>query len=616
MRINPYIESILERLPEKNGVYRYLDKDGTIIYVGKAKNLKRRVASYFQKDQDHPRILLLLRHLADIEFTIVDTEYDALLLENNLIKEYQPKYNVQLKDDKTYPWLCLSNEFFPRLYATRRKTDEKARYFGPYPSVKIMKTILDMVSEIYLLRDCKLNLTEANINAKKYKACLNYHIKKCMGVCVGKQSHEGYMDNIQQAINIIQGNTALVLNTLRKQMMTYADEMAFEKAHEVKMKILSLEKYQAKSTIVNSTISNVDVFNIVEDMAAAYVCYFHVVNGSIIKTQALTIKYQLNETIVEALLYAIIELRKTTNSMAHEIIVPFALDCDMRGIKITVPKRNEKEKLLVLALRNATAYMFEMQKQKEFSNPESHRKQLLTTIQNDLNLPRPPAYIECFDNSNIQGSYPVAAMVCFRGGKPSKKEYRIFNIQTVDKPDDFATMKEVIKRRYGRLLKEESPFPDLIVVDGGKGQISAAYSALEELGIENKISLIGIAKRLEEIYRPNDTVPLFINKKSETQRVIQHLRDEAHRFGIMHHRQRRDKSMTQTELTCIKGIGSMTAEKLLSEFRSVNTIKKTSLEDLSFVIGKDRAIAVYNYYQTGKTSEEKEEKEEKENLDT
>jgi excinuclease ABC subunit C len=604
VKTDPYIESILERLPEKSGVYRYLDKEGTIIYVGKAKNLKRRVSSYFQKEQDHPRILLLLRNIADIQFTIVDTEYDALLLENNLIKEYQPKYNVQLKDDKTYPWLCLSNEPFPRLYATRRKTDEKARYFGPYTSVKFMKTILDTVSELYLLRDCKLNLTEANINAKKYKACLNYHIKKCMGICIGKQSQEAYMDNIQQAINIIQGHTALVINNLKKKMMAYANEMEFEKAHEIKMKALLLEKYQTKSTIVNSTISNVDVFNIVEDMTSAYVCYFHVVNGSIIKTQALTIKYQLNETIVEALLYAIIELRKTAQSMAHEIIVPFDLDFEMKGVRITIPKRNEKEKLLMLALRNAMAYMYEMQKQKEFSNPETHKKQLLETIQRDLSLPYPPAYIECFDNSNIQGSYAVAAMVCFRGGKPSKKEYRIFNIQSVDKPDDFATMREVIRRRYSRLLKEEEPLPDLIVVDGGKGQISAAYSALEELALEDKIPLIGIAKRLEEIYRPNDAIPLFIDKKSETQRVIQHLRDEAHRFGIMHHRQRRDKSMTQSELTCIKGIGNTTAEKLLSVFRSVNIIKQASMEELELIIGKDKATTVYNYYQAENTFEE------------
>jgi excinuclease ABC subunit C len=605
--IDPYIASILERLPDNSGVYRYLDKEKNIIYVGKAKNLRRRVGSYFYKEQDHPRILLLLKHTSDIQFTIVDTEYDALLLESNLIKEYQPRYNVQLKDDKTYPWLCLTNEQFPRLYSTRRKNDENARYFGPYASVKIMNTLLDTVTELYHLRGCKLDLTEEHIKAGKYKACLNFHIKKCLGICLGKQSREEYLDNVQQIVNIIQGNTASVLHKLKKEMMTYAQEMAFEKAHAVKLKILLLEKYQAKSTIVNFTISNIDVFNIVEDMSTAYVCYFHVVNGAIIKTQVLSVKYQLNETIEEALLYAIVELRKSARSKAPEIVVPFPLDININEIIITVPKHNDKEKLLHLALRNATAYMYEMQKQKEFSNPETHKKQLLEGMQSDLGLPHPPVHIECFDNSNIQGSYPVAAMVCFRNGKPSKKEYRIFNIQTVNKPDDFSTMREVIKRRYSRLLKEESLLPDLIVVDGGKGQISAAYSALKELNLEEKIPLIGIAKRLEEIYRPNDSIPLFVDKKSETQRIIQHLRDEAHRFGIMHHRQRRDKSMTQTELTCITGIGAFTAEKLLTAFRSVNTIKKASLEELTIIIGKDKATTVYNYYQTQESPESPEE---------
>jgi excinuclease ABC subunit C len=607
MKPGPYISSILERLPEKNGVYRYLDKEGTIIYVGKAKNIKRRVVSYYHKEQDHPRILLLLKYTVDIQFTIVDSEYDALLLENNLIKEYRPKYNVQLKDDKTYPWLCLTNEPYPRIYSTRKKTEENVRYFGPYPSVRIMNTLMDTLSELYLLRGCKIKLTEENIRAKKYRACLNYHIHKCVGLCIGMESREVYMENIQQIINIIQGNTVLVLAKLRKQMMEYASEMAFEKAHEVKMRVLLLEKYQAKSTIVSSTISNVDVFNIVEDNSMAYVCYFYVVNGSIIKTQALSIKYQLNETIEEALLYAVVELRKSTCSKAKEIIVPFPLEYDLEKVKVTVPKHRENEKLLHLALRNATAYMYEMQKQKEFSNPEIHKKQLMETMKQDLNLVHLPLYIECFDNSNIQGAYPVTAMVCFRNGKPAKKEYRVFNVRTVNKPDDFATMREIVKRRYSRLIREETPLPDLIVVDGGKGQVSAVYSVLEELNLEKKIPLIGIAKRLEEIYRPNDPIPLYIDKKSETQRVIQHLRDEAHRFGIMHHRQRRDKSMTQTELTCIKGIGEATAEKLLSIFRSVNAIKKTSVEELAVIIGQDKAITVYNYYHAENSSEEDDE---------
>jgi excinuclease ABC subunit C len=601
---NPYIKSIIEQLPEKNGVYRYLDKDERIIYVGKAKNLHRRVSSYFVKEQAHPRTLLLVKNIADIQYTIVDTEYDALLLESNLIKEYQPKYNVQLKDDKTYPWLCISDEIYPRLYSTRRRTEDNARYFGPYASVKTMNILLNTLTELYPLRNCKLSLTQANIQARKYRACLNFHINKCLGICVGNQTPEAYMENIQQIVSIIQGNTASVISILKKKMMMYAEEMAFEKAHEVKQKVSLLEKYQAKSTIVSDTISNVDVFNIVEDKSTAYVCHFYVVNGSIIKTQALSLKYQMNESLKDILLYAIIELRKQAQSKANEIIVPFPLDLDMNMVSITVPKRNEKEKLLLLALRNATAYMYEMQRQKAFSNPDTHKKQLMDTMQSDLNLPHQPLYIECFDNSNIQGSYPVAAMVCFRNGKPSKKEYRIFNIKTVEKPDDFSTMREVIKRRYRRLLKEESPLPNLIVVDGGKGQISAAYSALKELNLEDKIPLIGIAKRLEEIYRPNDAIPLYIDKKSETQRVIQHLRDEAHRFGIMHHRQRRDKSMTQTELTCIRGIGNYTAEKLLATFRSVGAIQKTSIEELAAIIGKDKATTVYNYYQAERPAEE------------
>ena len=591
------VESILKTLPEKSGVYRYFDKEGNIIYVGKAKNLKKRVSSYFQKEQLHPRVRLFVKHIADIKYTVVDTELDALLLENNLIKEYRPKYNVQLKDDKTYPWLCISNEPFPRLYPTRKKTEESTRYFGPYASVKIMKALLDVIFELYPLRKCLLDLTEKNIKSGKFKPCLNFHIKKCKGICIGKQSEESYKDYINQIVNIIQGNTSLVINELKNKMMAYANDMAFEKAHAVKMQLVLLEKYQAKSTIVNSIINNVDVFSIVSDVSAAYVCYFNVVNGSIIKTQTLSVKQQLNETIEEILLYAIVELRKTMQSTAKEIIVPYPLNFDIGGITVTVPQRGDKNKLLQLANQNAIAYMHEAQKQRELHNPEIHKRQLLETMQKDLKLPHPPAYIECFDNSNLQGKFPVSSMVCFRNGKPAKKEYRLFNVKSTDKPDDFMTMAEVITRRYTRLVKEEKPLPDLIVVDGGKGQVSAAYNALKNLNLEDKIPLIGIAKRLEEIHRPNDPIPLFIDKKSETQLVIQHLRDEAHRFGISHHRKQRDKATLQTELTNIKGIGESTAAKLLSIFRSVSVIKNTSIEDLEPVIGKIKATTLYNYYQ-------------------
>lgn len=593
---SPHIEAILRTLPEKSGAYRYFDKNGTIIYVGKAKNLKKRVSSYFQKEQSHPRVRLLIKNIADIQYTVVETEYDALLLENNLIKKYHPKYNVQFKDDKTYPWLCITNEPFPRLFPTRKKIDKNARYFGPYASVKMMNALLETIAELYPLRKCKLNLTEGNIHSGKFKLCLNYHIKKCRGVCIGKQSMESYKESIYHIVNIIQGNTSLVINELKNKMMIYANDMEFEKAHEVKLKIGLLEKYQAKSTIVSFTISNVDVFGIVGNATDAYVCYFNVVNGSIVQTHTISIKQQLNENPEDILLFAVVDFRKKFQSTAREIIVPYPLDFDIDGVTVTVPKQGEKYKLLQLAYRNAMGYMHEVHKQKEFSNPEQHRQELLETMQKDLQLPRPPAYIECFDNSNIQGKYPVSSMVCFRNGKPSKKEYRLFNVKSVDKPNDFFTMAETITRRYRHLQEEKLPLPDLIVVDGGKGQVSATYDALLKMDLADKIPLLGIAERLEDIYRPNDSIPLFIDKKSETQRIIQHLRDEAHRFAISHHRKRRDKAMMQTELTNIQGIGENTAAKLLSVFRSVSVIKNASLDDIASVIGKAKATTLYNYY--------------------
>ncbi|MDR0368461.1 MAG: excinuclease ABC subunit UvrC [Bacteroidales bacterium] len=598
---DPHIKAILQTLPEKGGVYRYYDKNGTIIYVGKAKNLKKRVVSYFRKEQLHPRVRLLVKNVADIQYTVVDTEYDALLLENNLIKEYKPKYNVQLKDDKTYPWLCITDDCFPRLFPTRRKTEENARYFGPYASVKMMNALLETVEEIYPLRKCKLNLTEKKIHSGKFKPCLNYHIKKCHGICIGKQSAESYRESITHIINIIRGNIALVISELRSKMMIYANDTEFEKAHEVKLKIELLEKYQAKSTIVSSSINNVDVFGIIGDDTAVYVCGFKVVNGSIVQTQTVSIRQQLNETLEDILLYAVVGFRKNFNSTAREIIVPYPLDFDIDGAAVVVPEKGDKYKLLQLAYRNAMGYMHEIHKQKELSNPEQHRRELLETMQKDLQLPCPPAYIECFDNSNIQGKYPVSSMVCFRNGKPSKKEYRIFHVKS-DKPDDFSTMAETIQRRYEHLREEGMPLPDLIVVDGGKGQVSAAYAVLQKMGLADKISLLGIAKRLEEIYRPNDPIPLFVDKKSETQRIIQYLRDEAHRFGIMHHRKRRDKAMKQTDLTNIQGIGENMAAKLLSVFRSVSVIKNASLEDIARVIGSARAATLYNYYHTDLSS--------------
>ncbi|MDR1792949.1 MAG: excinuclease ABC subunit UvrC [Bacteroidales bacterium] len=594
----PKIAEIINDLPEKSGVYRYYDAQGVIIYVGKAKNLKKRVASYFvNREKIDPRIRILVRKIADIQYTVVDSEYDALLLENNLIKQIRPKYNILLKDDKSYPWICLSDEIFPRLFSIHRKDEQNATYFGPYASGKIMHNLLDTILEIYQLRTCRQSLSLQFIEKQKYKSCLHYQIGKCSGACIGKITQKEYADNIKDAIRIIEGKTQEVINELKIKMMRYADSMHYELAHLVKLKLNLLEKYQAKSTIVSQSINNVDVFGLATDNSAVYVCYFKVINGSIIQTHTLSVRQQLDETVEDILLYVIVDIRNTYNSTAEEIIAPYDVDFELKNVKITIPKGGDKHKLLQLAYRNAMAYMHEMQNQRIHSNPELHKRKLLETMQKDLRLPAPPAYIECFDNSNIQGKFPVSSMVCFRNGKPSRKEYRIFNVKTLsDTPDDFATMEEAITRRYTRLLEEAKPLPDLLIVDGGKGQVSAAYNTLKKIGIDDKLPLIGIAKRLEEIYTPDDPLPLYVDKKSETQRVIQHLRDEAHRFGITAHRKRRDKALMQTELTNIQGIGEQLAAKLLSVFRSVSIIQNASLEDLEKIIGKAKAQNVYNYY--------------------
>lgn len=593
---NQNIRKLLKTLPTQSGVYRFFDKDNNIIYIGKAKNLKNRVASYFNKEHSHRKLRTLVASIADIAYTIVDSESDALLLENNLIKKYQPKYNILLKDDKTYPWICITNETFPRMFPTRKRNIPNGRYFGPYPSGKILHTLLDTLTELYPLRSCKLNISYESIVSGKNRPCLDYHIKKCLGPCIGNQTQEDYENNIKQIIHILQGNTTIVLNELKEQMMNFAQEMAFEQAQFIKEKIILLEQYQAKSTVLSNTKNNVEVFGIVGDAVAAYLCYFKVDNGAIVQTQSLLIKQNLNESLEELLLYAIVDLRDKNQSTANEIIVPYPLDFELKNVKVTIPKQGEKLRLLKLAIHNANNYMNEQQRQKELSNPELHRQHLLETMQKDLQLPRPPVCIECFDNSNIQGHFPVSSMVCFRNGKPSKKEYRIFNVKSVDQADDFATMAEALTRRYKRLLDENSPLPDLIIVDGGKGQVSAAYAVLQQLGLSDKIPLLGIAKKLEDIYRPNDPLPLFVDKKSETQRILQHLRDEAHRFGITRHRKKRDKALIQTELTNIPGIGEQYAAKLLSTFRSVNVIKNASVADLEKIVGQQKATTIYNYF--------------------
>lgn len=597
---NKYYDQIsptLQNLPAKPGIYQYFDEKNTIIYIGKAKNLKKRVLSYFQKEPLGSKLKMLVRKIAGIRYIVVDTEIDALLLENNLIKKYQPKYNILLKDDKTFPWICIKNEDFPRVFYTRNLIKDKSQYFGPYASGKMMNALLDMIHQLFPLRTCKLNLSNEQIQKKKYRICLEYHIKRCLGPCEGKQSKEDYQENIDQIAHILKGNISAVLKRLRETMMQHANNQEFEKAHIIKEKIASLENYQSKSMVVNPKIGNVEVYSIISDDKNAYVNFLKVIDGAIVQTYTQEIKKNLEETDAEILLYAMTEIRTRTESTTQEIILPFSPEFRFENIKYTIPKIGDKLKLLELSARNAKFYMLEKQKNASLVDPERNIKRVLERIKEDLYLSVLPRHIECFDNSNTQGTNPVSAMVCFKNAKPSKKDYRHYIIKTVVGPDDYASMKEVMHRRYSRLINEKAALPDLIVVDGGKGQLSVAYAVLKELKIEDKIAIIGIAKRLEEIYKPLDSLPMYIDKKSETLRIIQQLRDEAHRFGITHHRLKREKDTIKTELTKIKGIGDVIAEKLLVKFRSVNGIKEANFEKIEKEIGTAKAKLIIEYFQ-------------------
>ncbi|NVN93844.1 MAG: excinuclease ABC subunit UvrC [Bacteroidetes bacterium] len=592
-----HINSILKTLPEKPGIYQYFDEKGTIIYIGKAKNLKKRVLSYFNKDTfENGKLAVLVRKIADIRFMIVDTELDALLLENNLIKKYQPRYNVMLKDDKTYPWICIKNEAYPRIFPTRHIIKDGSQYFGPYASVRMMNTLLELIRQLYQIRNCKLNLSDSNISSGKYKVCLEYHIKNCKGPCEGLQTTEEYNQTIGEIKEIIKGNISNVLKQLKDLMMHYADHLEFEKAQIIKLKMDHLENYKSKSTIVNPAIDNVDVFSIVTDENTGYVNFLKVIDGAIVQTHTVELKKKLDETPEELLCIAIIDLRQRFNSASNEIIIPFALDIDLQKTILTVPQRGDKKQLLDLSERNAKYYKLEKQKQKDLVDPERHSKRILNQMMKDLRLNEIPSHIECFDNSNIQGSFPVAAMVVFKNAKADKKEYRHFNIKTVEGPNDFASMEEVIYRRYKRLIEEEKPLPQLIIVDGGKGQLSSALKSLDNLGLRGKISIIGIAKKLEEIYYPNDSIPMYLDKKSETLKIIQQLRDEAHRFGITHHRSKRQKATVKSVLTDIEGIGFATAQALLRKFKSVKNIEKANHEEIQHVIGKAKAEIIKTYF--------------------
>ncbi len=589
------LQLILKSLPDKPGVYQFFDDQENIIYVGKAISLKKRVTSYFNAGQTG-KVMVMVKRIARIEHIVVDTEIDALLLENNLIKKYQPRYNVMLKDDKTFPWICISNEPFPRIFPTRKVIQDGSRYFGPYASVKMMHTLLDLVRQLFQYRTCRLNLTSQNIQSGKFKVCLEYHLGNCLGPCEGKQSEPNYLRTIDHITEILKGNLNTVMQQLKSLMQQYATSFEFENAQVVKEKYELLAKYQAKSTVVNASINNVDVFSIISDDENGFVNFLKVVNGAIVQSHTLELKKRLEEQDHELLEMAITEIRQRFESSAPEIIVAKKPSICIPGIKYIVPQRGDKKKLLELSERNAKYYRLEKLKQKELVDPRRHTLRILETMQKDLGLKQLPEHIECFDNSNTQGSYPVAAMVVFRDARPSKKEYRHYNIKTVEGPDDFASMEEAVSRRYKRLLEEKQPLPQLVVVDGGKGQLSSAWQALKNLSLASSLPVIGIAKRLEEIYFPGDSIPVYIDKKSETLRIIQHMRDEAHRFGITHHRKRREKGSLRSELADIKGIGEKTAMRLLKKFKSVQGIKNATLHELASEIGQARAKLLKGYF--------------------
>jgi len=591
------IVSILKTLPNDPGVYQYYDKDGTIIYVGKAKNLKKRVMSYFNKDSSLPgKVRVLVARIADIRWIAVESESDALLLENNMIKEYQPRYNIMLKDDKTYPWICIKSEPFPRVFPTRNLIRDGSEYFGPYASVKMMNTLLDLIRQLYPLRNCSLSLTRQNIASGKFKVCLEYHIGNCLGPCEGLQNEEDYLETIRGIRGIIKGNISMVKNQLAGLMKQYAETFAYEKAQVVKEKIELLDRYQSKSLVVNPSINNVDVFSIIEDEHSAYVNFVKVASGAIIQSHTVELKKKLDETTEELLSMAIADLHPRFSSGAAEIIVPMMPEFRLPDLTYTVPQRGDKKQLLELSERNAKYYQLDKQRQKELVDPERRTKRILDTIRKDLGLKELPVHMECFDNSNIQGTYPVAAMVVFRNARPEKKDYRHFNIKTVEGPDDFASMEEVVYRRYSRLLEEGQELPQLVIIDGGKGQLSSAMNSIEKLGLQERIQLVGIAKRLEELYFPGDSLPLHLDKKSETLKVIQQMRDEAHRFGITHHRKRREKGTIKTSLSDIEGIGPANSQALLRKFKSVKNIRQASFEELESAIGKSKAAIVFGHF--------------------
>jgi excinuclease ABC subunit C len=585
----------LKVLPTSPGIYQYFDAADKLLYIGKAKNLQKRVLSYFTKTHDNAKTRILVKKIASIKHIVVETETDALILENNLIKKYQPKYNIMLKDDKTYPWLCLKKEPFPRVFLTRRVIKDGSEYFGPYTSVKTVKVLLDLINELFMLRTCNFDLNPTNIANKKYSLCLDYHIGNCKGPCEGLQSEADYNNDINAIRNIVKGHFKDSLKNFEVLMHQFAADLQFEEAQKIKEKIDLLANYQVKSTVVNPSINNVDVFSILSDDEFAYVNFFKISNGAIIQSHTTEIKKKLNETDKEILTLSIVEIRQRFESQSTEIYSSIKVNVG-ENIKVTIPLQGDKKRIVDLSMRNARYYRQERFKQIKIIDPERHVKRILAQMKKDLRLTVEPVHIECFDNSNIQGTNPVAACVVFKNAKPSKKDYRHFNIKTVEGPDDYASMEEVVFRRYKRMLAEDEPLPQLIIIDGGKGQLSSAVKSLDLLGLRGKIAIIGIAKRLEELYYPEDSVPLYLDKRSETLKIIQQLRDEAHRFGITHHRNKRSKQALSGGLTQIPGVGSKTSDVLLKHFKSVKRIREADLDKLISVVGKVLGRKVYDFY--------------------
>ncbi len=601
-----YKEAVKD-IPHKPGVYQYWDEENTIIYIGKAKDLKNRVSSYFNKDtlSSNGKTKVLVSKIRKITFTIVDTEIDAWLLENSLIKKHQPRYNIMLKDDKTYPWLVIKNENFPRIYWTRRIIRDGSKYLGPYASISMMHTILDLIRETYPLRTCNLALTPQNIDAGKFKVCLEYQLGNCKGPCQKYQLEDDYQNNIEEIKDILNGKTSSVVKQLKDQMEQAVANLDFEAAHKLKRKFDLLDNYQSKSTVVNSSITDVDVFSIASEEKYAFVNYLKVMNGVIIQTQTLELKKRLEETDEELLSFAITEFRTRYNSTSKEVIVPFEMGVDENSnIRFTVPKLGEKKKLLDLSQKNVQFFKRGKIDQYEKLNPEVRTERLMAQMMKDLRLNQLPRHIECFDNSNFQGSFPISAVVVFRDGKPSKKDYRFFNVKTVVGPNDFASMEEAVFRRYKRMLEEQQELPQLIIIDGGKGQLSSSVKSLKKLDIDKKVTIIGIAKRLEELYYPGDQYPMYLDKKSETLKIIQQLRDEAHRFGITAHRKKRNKVTLATELENITGIGKTSAEKLLTYFKSVKRVREATQDMLMEVVNSKQALAILDFFKQEKAPQE------------